>query len=35
MQGMSERQYTAHCGLSRTGVQKAKATGRLAIHGDG
>ena len=35
MQGMSERQYAAHVGLSRGAIQKAKATGRLVLHSDG
>mgnify|MGYP006282158895 CR=1 FL=1 len=35
MEGMSERQYAAHCGLSRGAVQKAKAAGRLVLHADG
>ncbi len=35
MQGMSERQYAAHVGLSRGAIQKAKATGRLVVHADG
>ena len=35
MQGMSERQYAAHAGLSRGAIQKAKAAGRLVLHGDG
>ena len=35
MQGMSERQYAAHAGLSRGAVQKAKTTGRLVLHADG
>lgn len=35
MQGMSERQYAAHVGLSRGAVQKAKDTGRLVQHADG
>lgn len=35
MQGMSERQYAAHAGLSRGAIQKAKAAGRLALHADG
>jgi hypothetical protein len=35
MQGMSERQYAAHVGLSRGAIQKAKATGRLVLHEDG
>jgi len=35
MQGMSERQYAARVGLSRGAIQKAKAAGRLVLHGDG
>jgi len=35
MQGMSERTYAAHAGLSRGAVQKAKAAGRLALFADG
>jgi hypothetical protein len=35
MQGMSERQYAAHAGVSRGAIQKAKAAGRLAFHADG
>ncbi|ADZ72535.1 hypothetical protein [Polymorphum gilvum] len=35
MQGMSERQYAVHVGLSRGAIQKAKATGRLVLHEDG
>ncbi|MGR3435291.1 MAG: hypothetical protein ACU0CO_10445 [Shimia sp.] len=35
MQGMSERQYAAHVGLSRGAIQKAKTTGRLVLHEDG
>ncbi len=35
MQGMSERQYAAHAGLSRGAIQKAKATGRLVLFTDG
>ncbi|MDA0984148.1 MAG: hypothetical protein O3A06_14280 [Proteobacteria bacterium] len=35
MQGMSERQYAAHVGLSRGAVQKARATGRLVLFPDG
>ena len=35
MQGMSERQYAAHVGLSRGAIQKAKDTGRLVQHADG
>jgi len=29
MEGMSERAYAAHAGLSRGAIQKAKAAGRL------
>lgn len=35
MQGMSERQYAAHAGLSRGAIQKAKVAGRLVLHTDG
>ena len=35
MQGMSERQYAAHVGLSRGAIQKAKTAGRLVLHEDG
>ena len=35
MQGMSERQYAAHVGLSRGAIQKAKTAGRLVLHADG
>ena len=35
MEGMSERQYAAHVGLSRGAIQKAKAAGRLVLHADG
>jgi hypothetical protein len=35
MQGMSERQYAAHVGLSRGAIQKAKEAGRLVLHPDG
>ncbi|SFB97117.1 hypothetical protein [Tropicimonas isoalkanivorans] len=35
MQGMSERQYAAHVGLSRGAIQKAKTAGRLVMHEDG
>ena len=31
MQGMSERQYAAHAGLSRGAIQKAKTAGRLIL----
>ena len=29
MEGMSEREYAAHAGLSRGAIQKAKTSGRL------
>lgn len=35
MEGLSERQYAAHVGLSRGAIQKAKAAGRLVLHADG
>lgn len=35
MQGMSERQYAAHVGLSRGAIQKAKSAGRLVLFADG
>ena len=35
MQGMSEREYAAHAGLSRGAIQKAKSFGRLMLHADG
>ena len=35
MEGMSERAYSAHSGLSRGAVQKARKNGRLVLFGDG
>ena len=35
MQGMSERQYAEHAGLSRGAVRKAKESGRMILHADG
>jgi hypothetical protein len=35
MQGLSERQYAVHVGLSRGAIQKAKEAGRLVLHADG
>ncbi len=35
MEGLSERAYAAHAGLSRGGVQKARKTGRLVLYSDG
>src|SRR5512134_447196 len=33
--GLSEREYAAHAGISRGAVQKARISGRLALHADG
>lgn len=35
MEGMSERAYADHSGLSRGAVQKARKTGRLVLFADG
>ena len=35
MQGMSERQYAVHVGLSRGAIQKAKTAERLVLYPDG
>ena len=35
MQGLSERHYAAHVGLSRGAIQKAKEAGRLVQYADG
>lgn len=35
MQGLSERRYAAHRGVSRGAVQKARTSGRLVLHDDG
>ena len=35
MDGMSEREYSRHSGLSRGAIQKARKTGRLVVYGDG
>jgi hypothetical protein len=35
MEGVSEREYAAHAGLSRGAIQKAKSSGRLVLHADG
>lgn len=35
MQGLSERKYATHAGLSRGAIQKAKAAGRLVLFADG
>ena len=35
MEGLSERAYAAHAGLSRGAVQKARKTGRLVLFADG
>jgi hypothetical protein len=35
MDGMSEREYSGHSGLSRGAIQKARKSGRLVVYGDG
>ena len=35
MEGMSEREYSAHSGLSRGAIQKARKASRLVIYSDG
>ena len=35
MEGMSERAYAEHAGISRGAVQKARKNGRLVLFGDG
>ena len=35
MDGMSEREYSAHSGLSRGAIRKARKTGRLVVYSDG
>jgi phage terminase Nu1 subunit (DNA packaging protein) len=35
MEGLSERAYAAHAGLSRGAVQKARKSGRLVLYSDG
>ncbi len=35
MEGMSERDYAAHSGLSRGAIQKARKSGRLVVFDDG
>ena len=35
MDGMSEREYSGHSGLSRGAIQKARKAGRLVVYGDG
>ena len=35
MEGLSERAYAEHAGLSRGGVQKARKNGRLVLYADG
>ena len=35
MNGMSERDYSSHSGLSRGAIQKARKAGRLVVYGDG
>ncbi|WP_323034908.1 hypothetical protein [Pararhodobacter sp.] len=35
MEGISEREYSAHSGLSRGAIQKARKAGRLVVYSDG
>ena len=35
MKGMSEREYSAHSGLSRGAIQKARRASRLVVYDDG
>ena len=35
MKGMSEREYSAHSGLSRGAIQKARRASRLVVYSDG
>ena len=35
MEGMSEREYSSHSGLSRGAIQKARKAGRLVVYSDG
>ena len=35
MEGMSEREYSSHSGLSREAIQMARKAGRLVVYGDG
>ena len=35
MKGMSEREYSAHSGLSRGAIQKARKASRLVVYSDG
>ena len=35
MEGMSEREYSAHSGLSRGAIQKARRASRLVLYSDG
>jgi len=35
MEGMSEREYCAHSGLSRGAIQKARKASRLVVYSDG
>ena len=35
MDGMSEREYSSHSGLSRGAIQKKRKAGRLVVYGDG
>ena len=35
MEGMSERDYFVHSGLSSGAIQKARKSGRLVVYGEG
>ena len=35
MEGMSEREYFAHSGLSRSAIQKVRRASRLVVYSDG
>ena len=35
MEGMSEREYSAHCGISRGAIQNARRASRLVVYSDG
>jgi len=35
MEGMSEREHSAHSGLSRGAIQKARRATRLVVYSDG
>ena len=35
MDGISEREYSAHAGLARGAIQKVRKAGLLVVYGDG